>query len=78
MHYKVSKDGFTLQSLLDLRTFKVFQDSCFSPILNLAFVFWLAEKYFGPSWKSGLAKTEPTGPVLQPLLMSASVNTELL
>ena len=61
MHYEVSKDGFTLRSLHGLRTFKVFQGSHSSPILNYAFDFWLAEKYFKPSWKSGPAKTQPVG-----------------
>ena len=69
MYYEVSKDDFTLRSLLDLRTFKVFQGSYSSPILNHAFDFSLTEKYFEPFWKSGLAKTEPTGPVLPPLMV---------
>ena len=42
MHYKVSEDGFTLQSLLDLQI----QGSYSSPILNHAFDFWLGETYF--------------------------------
>ena len=67
MHYKVSKDGFILRSLLDLRTFEVFQDPYSSPTLNHAFDFWLAEKYFQPSWKSGPAKTGPAGLVPLPL-----------
>ena len=49
MHYKVSKDGFTLQSLLDRRTLKVFQGLHSRPMLNYAFDFWLAKKYFEPS-----------------------------
>ena len=49
MHYQVSKDDFTLQSLLDLQTFKVFQGSYFSPIVNHVFDFWLAGKCFEPS-----------------------------
>ena len=68
MHYEVSKDGFTLQSLLDLQTFEALQGSYSSPILNHTFDFWLAEKYFEPSWKSSLAKTGLAGPVLLPLL----------
>ena len=43
MHYEVSKDGFTLWSLLDLGTFEVFQDLYYRPILNHAFDYWLAE-----------------------------------
>ena len=43
MHYEVSKDGFTFQSLLNLQTFEVFQGSHSRPILNHAFDFWLAE-----------------------------------
>ena len=39
------------------------------PILNQAFDFWFAEKYFEPSWKSGLVKTEPAGLVSLPLHM---------
>ena len=66
MHYEVSKD-FTVWSLLDLRTFEVFQGSHSSPILNHAFDFWLAEKCFEPSWKSGMAKTRLAGPVPLPL-----------
>ena len=68
MHYEVSKDNFTVWSLLNLRTFEVFQGLHSSPILSHAFDFWLAEKYFEPSWKSGLAKTELAGPV--PLLLN--------
>ena len=67
MYCEVSKEGFTLQSLLDLRTFEVFQHSYSSPILNHALNFWLAKQYFEPSWKSGLAKTGPAGPVTPPL-----------
>ena len=67
MHYEVSKDGFTLQGLVNLQTFEVFQGLHSSPILNYAFDFWLAEKYFEPSWKSGPAKTGPAGPVPSPL-----------
>ena len=63
MHYEVSKDGFTLLSLLDLRTYEVFQGLHSRPTLNHTFDFWLDENYFEPSCKSGLAKTGPTGPV---------------
>ena len=51
MDYKVSKDGFTFQGLLDPRNFKVFQGSYSSPILNHA----LDERQFEPLWKSGPA-----------------------
>ena len=68
MHYEVSKDGFTLWSLLDLQTFEAFQGSYSSPILNHTFDFWLAEKYFEPSWKSSPAKIGLAGLVLPPLL----------
>ena len=67
MCYKVWNDGFTLWSLLDLRTFKAFPSSYSSPVLNHLFDFWLAEKYSEPSWKSGLAKTGPSGQVPPPL-----------
>ena len=67
MHYKVSKGGFTLSSLLKLWTYEVFQDSYPRPILKHAFEFWLAEIYFEPAWKSGLTKTGPAGLVLLPL-----------
>ena len=50
---QVSKDGFTLWSLLDLQTY--------------AFDFWFAEKYFKLPWKSAPAKTGPARPVLLPL-----------
>ena len=65
IHYEVSKDGFTLQSLyLTFELLKYFKiHIATSPILNHAFDFWLAEKYFEPSWISGLAKIEPAGPV---------------
>ena len=55
----VTKDGFTLWSLLDLQTFKVFQIH----ILDHVFEFWLAEKYFKPLWKkwSGQNWTSWTG-----------------
>ena len=69
MHYKVSKDDFTLQSFLDHQTFKAFQCSHSRPIVNYAFDFWLAKKYFEPSWKSGPAKTRPVGPVGLVLLL---------
>ena len=49
---RVSKDGFTLRSLLGLQTFEVFQGSYFSPILNHAFGFWLAENISEPPWKN--------------------------
>ena len=67
MHYEVSKDDSTLWSLLDLRTYEVFQGLYTSPILNHAFDFWLAEKYFELPQKSGPAKTGPAGPILPPL-----------
>ena len=57
----------TPQSLVDLRTFEAFQGSYFSPILNHAFDFWLAEEYFESSWKSDPAKTGPARPVPSPL-----------
>ena len=57
MYYKILKGRFYSQSLLDLQTFQVFQSSYSSPVLNHLFDFWLAEKYFEPSWKKGLAKT---------------------
>ena len=74
MHYEVSKDGLTLWSLLYLRNF-VFKGSHSRPILNHAFDFWLAEKYFEPSLKSGQAKTKPAGPVLPPLIQLAPKQT---
>ena len=37
MHYTVLNGGFTLQSLVNLQTFEVFQGSYPSPILNHAF-----------------------------------------
>ena len=67
MHYKVSKDGFTLQHLLNLQTYEVFQGLYSRPTLNHTFDFWLNENYFEPSWKSVPAKTEPAGPVPPPL-----------
>ena len=39
MHYEVSKDSFTLRSLLDLQTFKVYQGSYSTSILNHTFIF---------------------------------------
>ena len=68
MHYEVSNDDFTFRSLLDLQTFKVIQGLHSRPILNHAFDFWLAEKYFEPSWKSGSAKTGTPVPVPLPLV----------
>ena len=70
---QVSKDGFTLWSLLDLRTFEISQGSYSSPILNHAFDFWLAEKYFKSPWKSGPAKTRPAGLVPPPLTIQANI-----
>ena len=35
--------------------------------LTMHLIFLLAEKYFEPSWKSGLAKTRPAGPFPLPL-----------
>ena len=66
MRYKVWKNGFTLRSLLDLRTFEVFQSSHSNPALKHSFDFWLAERYFEPSWKSGPAKTGLAGSVPPP------------
>ena len=71
VHYEVSKDGFTVWGLLDLRTFKVFHGSYSRPILNCAFDLWLAEKYFEPTWKSGSAKIGPARLVPLPLCRSA-------
>ena len=51
-----------LWSLFDIQTFEVIQDQYSSLILNHAFDFWLAEKYFEPSWRSSLVKTGPAGP----------------
>ena len=48
MHYEVSKDHFTLWSLLDLRTFEVFQGLHSRLFLNHAFDFWLDDKCFEP------------------------------
>ena len=60
-------DGFTFRSLLNLRTFKVFQGLYSRSILNYAFDFWLAEKYFqistflekwsGQNWTSRTGST---------------------
>ena len=66
------KGWFTLWSLLDPQTFEsiprfIFQPLDFSPILNHAFDFLLAEKCFEPPWISDPAKTGPDGPVLLPL-----------
>ena len=66
MHYEVSKDVFILQSLLDLQTYKVFQGSYSRPILNHAFDFWLDEKHFEPSCKTGPTKTGSAGLVPPP------------
>ena len=66
MHYEISKDGSTLQSSLDLRTFEAFQGSHSSPILNHAIDFWLDEKYFDSSWKSGPAKPDQPDRFRQP------------
>ena len=49
--------------LLDLQTFEAFK-VC---ILNHAFDYWLADKCFEPTWKSGPAKTGPARPVPPPL-----------
>ena len=38
-HYEVAKDSFTVLSLIDLQTLKVFQGSYSNPILNYAFDF---------------------------------------
>ena len=54
MYALQSFKGWFYRSLLDLRTFKVFQGSYSSPIFNHASDFCLD---FEPSWKSGLAKT---------------------
>ena len=61
------KGWFYSLELLDLRTFEVFQGLHSRPILNHAFDFWLAEKYFEPFWKSDPAKIGPAGPVPLPL-----------
>ena len=67
MHYEVSKDGFFLQSLLDLRTYEVFQGLYSRPILNHAFDFWLDEKHFERSCETGPAKTGSARLVPPPL-----------
>ena len=52
MHYEVSKDDFTLRSLLNHQTSEVFQGLYSSTFLtSYVFDFWLAEKYFKTSWK---------------------------
>ena len=46
MHHEVSKDDFTLWSLLNHQTSEVFQGLYSSPFLtSYVFDFWLAEKY---------------------------------
>ena len=72
--YEISKDCFTLQSLLNLRTFEVFQDSYSNSTLNHAFDVCLAEKYFEPPWKSIPAKTIPAGEIMQPLIFTTLHN----
>ena len=67
MHYKVSKNDFTLWSLLELQTYEVSQGSYSRPIPNYGIDFWLAGKYFELPWKSGLAETRLDRPVPPPL-----------
>ena len=74
IHYKVSKDCFTLQSLFNLWTFKIFQDSYSSPTLNHAFDVCLAEKYLEPPWISVPAKTRTAGAIMQPLVFTTLHN----
>ena len=74
VYYQVSKECFTLWSLLDLQTFERFQHLYSNPILNYVLNFWLAEKYFEASWKSGLAKTGPAR-LVSPPLHSNDLNT---
>ena len=71
IHFEVSNDGFTLWSLLNLQTLNSKYSKVYIPALfltmHLIFIF-LAEKYFGSLWKSGLSKTRPAKLVLLPLV----------
>ena len=70
MHYKISKDGFTLWSLLDLQTTKYSKVHIPALFLTMHLILGLIEKYFEPSCKSGPAKTGPAGPVPLPLTLA--------